>query len=31
MKKVSILVGTVYGGAQFVAEEAEKICKPRAI
>ena len=25
MKKVSILVGTVYGGAQFVAEEAEKI------
>jgi flavodoxin len=25
MKKVALIVGTVYGGAQFVAEEAEKI------
>ncbi len=29
MKKVSILVGTVYGGAQFVAEEAEKILQAK--
>lgn len=29
MKKVAIMVGTVYGGAQFVAEEAEKILQSK--
>lgn len=29
MKKVAIMVGTVYGGAQYVAEEAEKILQAK--
>ncbi|WP_337878972.1 flavodoxin [Rheinheimera sp.] len=29
MKKIAIMVGTVYGGAQYVAEEAEKILQQK--
>jgi len=29
MKRIALLVGTVYGGAQFVAEEAEKLLQQK--